>query len=86
MRQAEWRPLKEYNNILILAGLSSGKRATIWTLSRTIPMNSITWVGPRVLAATVGTLVGKGKDPQPDRAKFLYIDWQRQPQGVGMQK
>ena len=49
-------------------------------------MNSITWVGPRVLAATVGTLVGKGKDPQPDRAKFLYIDWQRQPQGVGMQK
>lgn len=30
--------------------------------------------------------VSKGMDLQSDPAKFLYINWQRQHQGVGMQK
>ena len=54
-KRAERRLLKESSNCFILASLSSGKRASIWLLSSTIPINSRTWEGPRVLAATVGT-------------------------------
>ena len=55
-RRTERRILKEFNRSLILESLSCGKRASMRMLSKTIPMNSISWEGPIVLDATTGAL------------------------------
>ena len=55
-RRTERRDLKEFNISWILESLSRGKRASMRTLSSTIPMNSISWEGPIVLEDTTGAL------------------------------
>ena len=54
-RRADQRALKESRSLLIRASLSSGNLAAMRVLSSTIPINSKTWEGPSVLAATIGT-------------------------------
>ena len=58
-RRTERRDLKELNKSWILESLSWGKRASMRTLSSTIPMNSISWEGPIVLEDTTGALRDK---------------------------
>ncbi|KAL9968950.1 hypothetical protein ACROYT_G021102 [Oculina patagonica] len=53
-RRTERRILKEFNSSLILESLSCGKRASMRTLSKAMPMNSISWEGLIVLDATTG--------------------------------
>ena len=75
-RRVERRSVKESNNCLIVASLSSGNCASMRLLSNTTPINSRTCEGPRVLEATVGTL----RDMKtlrrvvklPRQAKFVF--------------
>ena len=53
-RRTDRRFLKESSSWLILMSLSWGKRASMRTLSKIIPMNSISQEGPIVLEATTG--------------------------------
>ncbi|KAL9968935.1 hypothetical protein ACROYT_G021086 [Oculina patagonica] len=52
--RTERRILKEFNSSMILESLSCGKRASMRTLSKAMPMNSISWEGLIVLDATTG--------------------------------
>lgn len=56
MRRVERRFLKEFNNVLILVSLFSGKGVFMWILLRIIFMNLMIWVGFRVLVVIVGIL------------------------------
>ena len=54
IKRTERRPVEAFKSAWVRRSLSSGSRASIRVLSSSIPMNSKTLEGPRVLYATTG--------------------------------
>ena len=73
--------MKEFNSSRVQRSLSSGSRASIRTLSSSMPMNSKTWEGPRVLDATTGAWTDTKR-----RSKVLKLVKHCQRDGSAMKK